>query len=394
MSDRISTFLRTLKASAEENGREIELNLVEIPPRRWMAPTFDEPEAIARKLPRGLAVNSREGPDGRPFISGTGLETLWGNCFYPLTGLPRPVAFLRHLAASYRHSAPRKVLAFTDSANNDLNFSLAYEFNAAHASNRLEQMAFLRKIASRIAGEDAADPLLDLWLTIDDIETLLEPLDFGPILRMGCVLARWINRPFVPFPEELDSTESGYWRAFLFQAKGDVQANDLADIQGMRMFSGWGARMLVERTIERILERLETSFPLAEAAGQRKTLTRLKALRCLIRTCRNAVAYQAQLDRVNEANVPPDPDPVLGTKATWARNDLLRIAREEIHNCIELKCVLSEAGDEHVLDTASSPQEETIMRLGPDLQTQLVRKTEIMFEHWRDYDRLFTEPNV
>jgi hypothetical protein len=42
---------------------------------------------------------------------------------------------------------------------------------------------------------------------------------------------------------------------------------------------------------------------------------------------------------------------------------------------------------------APTPGEETIMRLGPNLTSQIKHKINVMSAHWRDYDRLFTVPN-
>ena len=46
-----------------------------------------------------------------------------------------------------------------------------------------------------------------------------------------------------------------------------------------------------------------------------------------------------------------------------------------------------------VLDLPPTPGEETIMRLGPNLTSQIKHKIEVMNGHWHDYDRLFTAPN-
>jgi len=37
------------------------------------------------------------------------------------------------------------------------------------------------------------------------------------MLRFGHVLTRWINRPMVPFPEELKPAEKDYYSAYLLQ---------------------------------------------------------------------------------------------------------------------------------------------------------------------------------
>ena len=86
------------------------------------------------------------------------------------------------------------------------------------------------------------------WL--NQVQTTLEVLDFGGMLRFGHVLNRWITRPMVPFPEELTAGETKDYKAFLFQAKGEEQSADLVDIQAMRMYEGWGARLLFQRTLK------------------------------------------------------------------------------------------------------------------------------------------------
>ena len=66
----------------------------------------------------------------------------------------------------------------------------------------------------------------------------------------------------VPFPDELTGAETKDYRPFLFQAKGEQQAGDLIDIQAMRMYEGWGARMLFQRTIELALPRARRALSL------------------------------------------------------------------------------------------------------------------------------------
>ena len=68
----------------------------------------------------------------------------------------------------------------------------------------------------------------------------------------------------VPFPDELTAAEKKDYRPFLFQAKGEEQAGDLIDIQAMRMYEGWGARLLFQRTIEVTLPRARRAVGLVE----------------------------------------------------------------------------------------------------------------------------------
>jgi hypothetical protein len=207
----------------------------------------------------------------------------------------------------------------------------------------------------------------------------------------------------VPFPEELSAADKSYYRPFLFQAKGEAQADNLIDIQAMRMYEGWGARLLFQRVIETTVPDVESALghirhirdaAADDAARARWDLfgRRLEAVVCLLHSADHMVGYQAQLDRVKGLAIKPEPNPPLGTESSWDRTDLMRLAREEIDTAVRMKRLL-ESTPEPILDLAPVADEETIMRLGPDLPAQLGRKIAIMNVHWRDYDRLFTVPN-
>ncbi len=106
------------------------------------------------------------------------------------------------------------------------------------------------------------------------------------------------------------------------------------------------------------------------------------------------VAYQAQLDRVKSLAVPPEPNPVLGTQSSWDRTDLAwasRAPRSTTPRTFAASCTSTHDADPR--SRRQSPEDETIMRLGPDLPAQLKRKIDLMNAHWLDYDRLFTKPN-
>jgi hypothetical protein len=398
MEDRVAGFLTALNDAAGQLGRQISVDLVEIAPRQWMIPTFDHPELIARKLPAGMAVNHLEGPDGhriaiRRFGGGAGE-------FAPVVGVPRPIAAMRALMAGGRAPGTKFVVSVGDAVGADFNFKVLEAFRKAGPRNEVDLWTTLHELASQTAGKDNADDLLSLWMATDEAERYLGTLNFGAVLTMGGILGRWVNRPLVPFPENLTNDEKSYYRPFLFQAKGEGQADDLIDIQAMRMYEGWGARLLVEN----IIEKVTGSLSRAEAAAQRlregssspgdwELLSqRLAALQCLVRGVDDIVAYQAQLDRVKALGVKPDPNPVLGAQSGWDRTDLMRLARNEIDNAMRLRQLLLSAKGP-LLDLAPTPAEETIRRLGPDLPAQLKRKMDIMNAHWEDYKRLFTTPN-
>jgi hypothetical protein len=398
MEDRVAGFLTSLHDAAGQMGRQITVDLVEITPRQWMIPTFDHPELIARKLPAGMAVNHLEGPDGhrlavRRFGGGAGE-------FAPVVGIPRPVAVMRALMAGGRAPGSKLVVSVAGAAGAAFNFKVLEAFQKAGPHNEVDLWTTLHELASQTAGKDRADDLLSLWMATDDAERDLGTLNFGSVLTMGGVLTRWVNRPLVPFPEKLTDREKDYYRPFLFQAKDEEQADNLIDIQAMRMYEGWGARLLVQNIMEKATGSLSRAEALAlrlregsSSSGEWELLgQRLAALQCLVHGADDVVQYQAQLDRVKALGGKVDPNPVLGAQSGWDRTDLMRLARNEIDNAMRLRQLLLSAKGP-LLDLASTPAEETSRRLGPDLPEQLKRKMDIMNAHWEDYKRLFTAPN-
>ena len=405
MADRVSGFLINAQQAAKDAGHEIEINLNPIAARQWMVPTFsaDVLENIVRKLPRGLAVEGREGPDGRAFAGVTTVGS--GGAFYPVVGIVVPsISGGSGIGGGAAGEAPRRLMVnLGDETTVDFNYRLLKFTRAAPARTLMERVMTLRGFAVSEVGEAQADNLVEAWSALDDVQRNLQVLNFGDVLRMGHVLNRWITRPMVPFPEELTTAETKDYRPFLFQAKGDEQAADLVDIQAMRMYEGWGARMLFQRTIEITVPRARRALSLIEgiqraatdAAAQRQWELmgkRLQAVIYLLQSADDMVEYQAQLDRVKSLGAKVEANPVLGVQSGWDRTDLMDLARREIDIMGDLDRLL-EGTKEPILDLAPTPEEETIMCLGPNVTAQIKHKIDVMNAHWRDYDRLFTAPN-
>ena len=399
MADRVSGFLINAQQAAKDAGHEIEINLNPIAPRQWMIPTFspDVLQNIVRKLPRGVAVEGREGPDGHAFVGVASIGS--GAAFYPVVGIAVP-----SIEGGGGGATPaRCMINFGDAETTDFNDRLLKFTQGKPMGTLAERVTTLRSFAVSEVGEAQADNLVEVWSALDDVQRNLQVLNFGDVLRMGHVLNRWITRPMVPFPDELTDAEKRDYRPFLFQAKGEEQAGDLIDIQAMRMYEGWGARLLFQRTIEVTLPRLRRSASLVEAiraaakddaAQKRWELMgkRLQAVAYLLQSADDMVAYEAQLDRVKGLGAKPEANPVLGVQSGWDRTDLMETARKEIDTMVSLGRLL-ESTSEPILDLAPTPEEETIMRLGPNVAAQIKHKIDVMNAHWRDYDRLFTVPN-
>jgi hypothetical protein len=431
MADRVSGFLINAQQAAKDAGHDIEININPIAARQWMLPTFspDVLRGIVHELPRGLAVQGLEGPDGRRFAGVTTIG-LSGAAFYPVVGIVVPAieapagnggggaaGGMRNTAAAAAgnpsgaatsggggEAPPARIMFnFGDDTTVDFNYRFLKFTHGAPMRTLADRVTTLRAFAASEVGEDQADNLVEAWSALNDAEHNLEILDFGGMLRFGHVLNRWITRPMVPYPEELTAAEKKDYAQFLFQAKGDEQAADLVDIQAMREYEGWGAKLLFQRTIELTIPQMRRAMNLVngiaasakdDASRAQWTLTgkRLQAVIYLLQSADNMVAYQAQLDRVKSLGEKPEPNPVLGTQSSWDRTDLMETAREEMDTMVNLNRLLESTG-EPILDLAPSPAEETIMRLGPDITTQIKHKIDIMNAHWRDYDRLFTVPN-
>lgn len=412
MDRRIADFLVTLHdAATKAAGHPIEISLRPIEPRQWMIPTFtpEQLDAIVRRLPRGVAVSGREGPDGRRYQAAGSSDSYANGAFHPVVGLVVPsIRFQSRRAApagAPAADAPVRRLISLRGDEEQLAFSarLAKATAGGRAGNQIERLQALRAFAVSEAGEARADDLLEAWTLIEEVQRGLVPLDFGDVLQFGHVLNRWINRPMVPFPEELSAEDKAYYRPFLFQAKGEEQAGNLVDIQAMRMFEGYGAKLLFQRVMETVIPQARNAQlrveRIRDAAKDPKDKARwelmarrLEVAVCLMHSADNMVAYQAQLDRVKALGIKPEPNPVLGVQSSWDRTDLMETARKEIDNTVHLMRLLGDQPGQY-LDLAPVPEEETIMKLGPEIVAQLKRKIDLMNAHWLDYDRLFTKPN-
>lgn len=402
MKDRLQGFMNALDEGAKAAGQDILVNMYGIPPREWMEDTFENPEEIAKALPDGFSVEK---------YTNTGERVKWrrpsdGYAFYePIYGIPNPMGIAEGIMEDLKNAETGTPLGakFPREPGLDFKFKLQKKLMESSPQNSAEIMVTLREFASELAGEANADDLMTVWESIHDAEEHLSSLNFGPVFRMGNILARWVNRPMVPYPEDLTKEEKSYYEPYLFQAKGDEQANNLIDIQAMLMYEGYGARLLVQRVSELMMSDLgrardATSRLIEGAQTQEKRQEwelldkRLAVVESFTRSMDNMVGYQAVLELAKNDGNKPEPNPVLGAKNSWKRQELLRIARDEIDNAIELREILMST-DVPLVHMAKTPEGETIMMLSPELPDQLKKKIDIMNSKWMDYDRLFTRPN-
>src|SRR6201999_4464014 len=127
----------------------------------WMIPTFspDVLAEIVRKLPAGIAVEGREGPDGRRFAGVTTIR-LAGSAFYPVVGLAIPPTNSEN--ASW--SPPAKngwMIDFGDPASTDSTARIIKCIHGQSPQGAVDHAKALHACAAQQVGEPRADDLVD-----------------------------------------------------------------------------------------------------------------------------------------------------------------------------------------------------------------------------------------
>ena len=159
---------------------------------------------------------------------------------YPVVGIPDPVRFITEMENAGNSGAKRLFVLFGDRFNKDLYFNIFDSYNNQPENDLISRLQMLRDVAAGIAGKQNSDQILKLWVSLYEMR---KPLDMckngGYIFYLGSVMQRWLTRPFVPFPQELQPADRDYYRKYLFQAKSEDNANNMADLQVNRIFSGY-----------------------------------------------------------------------------------------------------------------------------------------------------------
>lgn len=398
--ERIFSFFSVFTEAAKNAGAKMEVD--------FYGTREDLPKKIAINLSEGMAIENYEGPDGRPFKSEVGFVMDFYQLLYPVVGIPDPVKFLEELEDANKSTAKRLFVLMGDRFNKDLYFEIYDKFNLSPANGIISRLKFLKDLAGSRVGEQEAEHLLNLWLSLREIRNSLSIGNLGGIggsvFYLGSVQERWLTRPFVPFPEELNPDDRNYYRKYQFQAKSEDQANDMANMQANLLFSGWSGRSFMSRLMNSVrisvLNAREINTDILklrtgpEQIKEFKLLDlRLDALFIMCNNAENAISYQAQLDKAKRIKEEPDPRPDPGTPSSWERSLILETARREIDNTT-LLIQLLESTDSEIFDLAPSKALEDIRRLGPDFKDQLKKKLKIMNAHWLDYNRIFATPNL
>jgi hypothetical protein len=388
MADRINGFLSALDAGAKDADVDITFcfnaNL-----------DFKIMEQGAAEAWRGakdnFVINGRNNKGGYP-LALLNMEPEW------IRGIPDIFGFARTLGDAL--NSDKKTVAFK---LNHTDFGENWKYAETNISNAPSTwkgyMDGVYETAGHIAGNDYADLLTDAFYYISEGKLHFSHDGLG-LIMYGVVHQRWINRPFVLFPEELTEDERSYYRRFQFQALDEKHANDLLDMQNIECVRGFSAAFLLSRTATKAADSFNKAISLLEQFAEKKMefkdkaimlIRRLKIYNCLMKTCVNAALFQDLVD-----NIDFNAEPTLECK--WpTRNDprieqYQNITRSEIDNAYQLADLLEgyEAEVFHITDE----ENEDVFVFGPHLVSQIRRKAEIMLNHELDGNRVFARHNI
>ena len=352
------------------------------------------PELVASRLGTGMAIANLEGPGATPYKAEAGFLLDYFYPFYPAQGIPLAVRYIEELEKASGSSAPRLFYLIGDRFNRDLYFQIYDAFRAKPTHDAISRLQLLRALAASTVGEPNASALLDAWLAVDRVQRDVSIVNYGgTAFYIGSVHQRWLTRPFVPFPEELTDEETRYYRRYQFQARSEVRARDLGDIQGTRQYQGLGGAAVAGTLFQRMQSELSSARTNVQAIartapGMGLLDTRLQVFQILVDNCRDALLYQYLLDLTKDGGLRRHVEfqEDLTNTAQWL--EIKDTARREMDNAVLLADLL-QAHKETLLELAPTAEEESIRVLGPDLAAQLRRRVRIMIAHWEDYERLF-----
>ncbi|MGI5899740.1 MAG: hypothetical protein ACOX8S_07440 [Christensenellales bacterium] len=387
MSERIVGFLNALTEGAKEAGVDITLNFNANIGFKVSEAGVDE---AWREAADNQVINGRNNKGENAFEI-IRAESEW------IKGIPRVFKMARRIGKAI--SSEKQVIALP-MVSTDFNESWLY------LEKHLRQMPDSWKgymdgvyaIAQEIAG-DEAHLLADALYFIHEGELHFSHDGLG-LIMYGIVHQRWINRPFVLFPEELTADERDYYRKFQFQALDETHANDLMDMQNIECARGFSASFLLGETAKKATASFGEAIVLLEKLAEKKPelgekalllARRLKIYSCLMKTCANASLFQHLVDDIDF-----DAEPAL--KCEWpTRNDprierFQNITRSEIDNAYELAELLK--GYEEKIFQVTDEANEDIFVFGPNLVTQIRKKAEIMLNHELDANRVFERHNI
>ncbi len=403
MGERVKGFLSAIQKGAEEAGSSVAVNVYNA--------VEGEAREIAKGLDKNMAIDGFEGPGANQFKADVDNLLNYSRAFSPIVGIPRPLYFIERLQKTYNSNTPRLFVAIADRQNKDLYLKIYKEFQKSPTTGLIENLQLLMRVAEGLVGKENAPNLFDMWVALDEARKIVSLTNAGgTIFNLGSVQQRWLVRPLVPFPSKLKADEKDYYRKHQFQAQSEKEAEYLLDLQGMRVYTGQGGKRYIQKVIHDpgVSNNVRTAINRAIALSRGLSIkvngelkksfelltARLTAYSYLMNNVFNVVSYQTQLERINYSESKSG-NVAMGSSSSAGRSKMLQVVRNEIDNTSNLIALLeSQEKMSDIIVHAKTNEEEYIRLFGPGLIEQLKKKIKIMNGHWRDYNEIFSRPNL
>ena len=394
-AQRIVNFMDVLQQGARDAGLFAQVSI------GGSIPNFEVAAAVPNLKP-GQSLCGLDAT-GSSAVMHIGSQDEWyANCMHPVLGIPPVMRFTRNAVAAFCNpEAERSINIF--SAENASMLRLAAHLEKCQPRTYYQSLQCLHDFAVSEGGEDHADALMEVWQLIDAYHAGVKAIDEGgPLLLLGALNQRWLIRPLVPQPLELEEDVRNEYRPFQFQANSEREAADLMDLQGARLVSGHSAAFITKNMLQNgrnalqkahaILEAITPDFPAHSREEYRFISHQLLVLDSVARTAQNCIAYQEVLDR-SDFSVPPVETPIWHVPSDQRLLILQEVARDEIDNVHTLMALLEKYPLARQLAVAPSAEEEDVFLLSPRIPEQLEKKRRVMLRELQTLYRLYTRFN-
>ena len=114
--------------------------------------------------------------------------------------------------------------------------------------------------------------------------------------------------------------------------------------------------------------------------------------RCIIKNASHVVDFQNILDRTDYNEEVRDNDIIIDEQGDKRLYKIDRIVRAEIDNTYEMISIL-DAAKKPLIEMTDTVEEKFIMKFGPDLKEDLLKKIDVMENHRNDFTRLYATLN-
>jgi hypothetical protein len=385
-ADRVIGFMSTIQDGARDAGLQAEVSM------NYGSGLISQAEvaSVIPLLKPGQALNFKTRDESVPtrFIG----YNFYDNGVGPVLGIPHVFRVAEQLQDAWGDQTTNRTFMI-DEPNVPEYFELVRQFRSNPTTTMIGRMQNILRTAEHFAGPENAHHVMQAWDKISRAAEIVRWLSGDPVMLVGTVNQRWINRPLVPFPMELIPEEKDYYRKYLFQANSEEEAADLMNLQGFEVINGFSGTMITGTQFTQAIALLQsaiddigkvTKSPDDQWAVLQK---RVRTLICFYRNALYTSQYQDILDR-SDYSKPPAEQNIYPMEGDQKLREIQIVTRHDIDNTNELIRLL-ETSRVPLVQTASTKEEEDIFTLGPDLIDQLKKKVAITLKHQLEVHRLY-----